>query len=393
MKEINEKYGVWVSNNVKFDNSYEAYVHATKHSSTVNFYYHHDVFDSFDSSNLGHIDLDFLYRVRAEKLREKYDYLILYYSGGADSHNILRTFIDNNIKLDEICIKWPKALREGKFYNPNTDDTSARNFWSEWDFALKPSLDWISTHHPEIKITFKDFVGDPSKMDINKMFADTAHHQFQTGIILNSLVSDSETALISAGKTVGNIYGLDKPKLATYDNKIFMFFSDNLMRACVRSTINPYGAECFYWTPEMPEIAFEQAYRAAIHYNIHKQDRKFLLVPQKYRKPGFHQTPLEDIASHQQEIIKRYIYTTWDYRFQADKPASASRLDKFFWFYESDELKRQKEIFNDNVTQRLKLIDPIFLSNKEVNSRNETSYTIKTLTSPAYYITDLEDTK
>ena len=33
--------------------------------------------------------LDELYQIRAKELREKYDYIILMYSGGADSHNVL----------------------------------------------------------------------------------------------------------------------------------------------------------------------------------------------------------------------------------------------------------------------------------------------------------------
>jgi len=49
--------------------------------------------------------LDFLYALRARQLREKYDYLVLYFSGGADSTNILKTFIDNNIFLDEIVMQ------------------------------------------------------------------------------------------------------------------------------------------------------------------------------------------------------------------------------------------------------------------------------------------------
>ena len=40
-----------------------------------------------------------LYRRRAQQIRDRYDYLVLFYSGGADSTNILQTFINNDIKL------------------------------------------------------------------------------------------------------------------------------------------------------------------------------------------------------------------------------------------------------------------------------------------------------
>ena len=47
-------------------------------------------------------DIDELYRQRAHQLRDKYDYVVLWFSGGADSNNVLNSFIDNDIKIDEV---------------------------------------------------------------------------------------------------------------------------------------------------------------------------------------------------------------------------------------------------------------------------------------------------
>ena len=41
-----------------------------------------------------------IYRKRALQLREKYDYLVLSYSSGSDSTNILHSFLFNGIKID-----------------------------------------------------------------------------------------------------------------------------------------------------------------------------------------------------------------------------------------------------------------------------------------------------
>ena len=38
----------------------------------------------------------------AQQLREKYDYIVLAYSGGADSCNVLNSFLDNGIPIDDI---------------------------------------------------------------------------------------------------------------------------------------------------------------------------------------------------------------------------------------------------------------------------------------------------
>ena len=94
-----EKYGYWETNGLKFENKVKALTYATQNNTGVKFVYHDKVWKNFDRSVLGKVSLNQLYKERAQQLRDSYDYLILYYSGGADSHNVLMSFINNNIKL------------------------------------------------------------------------------------------------------------------------------------------------------------------------------------------------------------------------------------------------------------------------------------------------------
>ncbi|NCV50523.1 MAG: hypothetical protein EBW46_12660 [Rhodobacterales bacterium] len=64
-------------------------------------------FDKLDLSVEPEESLDYFYLKRCEQLRNEYDHLVLHYSGGHDSHNILETFMFNNIFLDEILITDP----------------------------------------------------------------------------------------------------------------------------------------------------------------------------------------------------------------------------------------------------------------------------------------------
>ena len=48
------------------------------------------------------VPLSEYYRRRAQQIRDKYDYVVLLYSGGPDSNNILHAFVHNGIKIDEI---------------------------------------------------------------------------------------------------------------------------------------------------------------------------------------------------------------------------------------------------------------------------------------------------
>jgi len=384
---MNEKYGCWISNNIRFHNKYEALLYATQHHQEVKFWYHDEVFQCVDKTQLNKISLNTLYKERAQQLRDSYDYLILYYSGGSDSHNILRTFIDNNIKLDEICVKWPKQLIDGKFYKINSTDTSSDNLWSEWNYCVVPTLDWIRQYHPEIKITIKDYVQHTNESTINQLFETQHNHGFRAGAIKDTLTSDSEEELINKGKTVGNIYGVDKPYLLLNQQKIYMFFSDIALVTASRSIINPNGAECFYWSPDMPLLPYAQAYQLFLYYKINVESQKFLFQSAADSINGL---PRVERNFGQQKIAKQIIYSTWDNRFQADKKRDAIGTDLYNWLFSSMELSTQKEILMDNITQRMKLINNDFLNHGGIV--NQISINIpKTMIGAFHYIGNLDN--
>lgn len=375
---INDKYGLWIVGDQKFDDKYQALLHASETNQNIKFWYHYDVYTKFDRTLLGKISLNTLYKERAQQLRDTYDYLILFYSGGADSHNILKTFMDNDIQLDEVCVKWPKPLMDHKWYIPNNTDTTAKNYWSEWDYCVKPILDWLAANKPSIKITIKDYTTS-DELDMDEKFSTNTNHGFRAAILLNSVVSDSEKQMISKGKTVANIYGLDKPLLVLNDNTISMCFTDNAIVTGYRSVLNPNGAEFFYWSPDMPILAFEQAYQLSLHYKQNPNLMKFLFTTDN------NESDRKIKNQMQQDIAKTVIYDNWDFRFQSTK-GNTTRLDKFSWFFEQPELARTKEIFIDNIKQRTLLISPRLLVDTD---ETVLFNTVKTLNTPLYYVTSL----
>jgi hypothetical protein len=375
-----EKYGYWQVEGQKFLSKYDALVYATNHKKNVKFYYHNNVWASFDRTKLGKVSLQELYRQRAQQLRDTYDYLILYYSGGADSHNILRTFIDNNIKLDEICVKWPKQLIDGNFYTPNTADTSARNYWSEWNYAVKPTLEWISTHKNDIKITIKDYAESIDKLNIDNIISKLNFIR-GGGILLNSVTSNSEIVITDKNKKVAHIYGIDKPLLYIKDTRVYMFFSDVCLDQAGRGDIDPTSTECFYWTPDFPELPFEQSYQLSLYYKNNPEMKKFLW-------DDILKTPEEkNIANQfQTDLARSLLYSNWDHRFQADKPNSASRTDKFFWFYEHPELADLRNRYFYSIKSRTNMIDDIFLTPKSTSGPSVYNVTV----SKNFFVTDIQ---
>ncbi len=350
---LNYKYGLWIVGDKKFDNKFQASLYASSTKQNINFWYHDEVFNSVDRTLLGKISLNTLYKERAQQLRDRYQYLILNYSGGADSHNILRTFLDNDIKLDEICVFWPKPLIDGKFYTPNSVDVSVKNRWSEWNYSIEPTLKWIAQNHPEIKIHIKDFVGNPNDINISELF-DKLNHTRTAGMLLTSSVSDSDKIESSRGLSVGHIAGIDKPLLAWKENCIVMFFSD-LSVSMITPGITNDNAECFYWAPDYPLLTFEMAYQMSTHFDLCPLDKQYLF---KYNSD----VPIFNRSAFQHDLAIKTCYTTWDNRFQSGKMKSPDAGDKYFWFNESNEFSNIRNTYDRLIKDRFSVINDTFLS-------------------------------
>lgn len=344
--------GYWKVGDKKFLNKYKALEYASEAKIYVTFHYFDDVFDSVNRDHLGKFTLDELYKQRALQLRDKYDYLILYFSGGADSYNILRSFIDNGIKLDEVCVKWPKKVLDANvsLYKPNTLDTSAYNYLSEWDFAIKPVLEELAQYQPEINIEIVDWLPDEN-VNLEKIF-ETVQHWHDIELPSLSVWSPSEDRLINQGKKVGSIYGVDKPNIRFIDQSVFLTFGDNSLCIGTNNPCNIYGTEFFYWTPDFPLLAFEMANRVTQWY----LDNPHYINMYGWTDSNFNGWITGSMTNiMQQRLYKNVLYTTWTNRFQTDKPLKFERTDKQNWILKTPEMKRYTEQFlsikDDHISQ------------------------------------------
>ena len=204
-----------------FYNKFDALLYASEIKMPVTFSYYDDTWEKFSRVGLGSANLNNLYKKRAQQLRDEYDYLILYFSGGSDSYNVLRSFIDNGIRLDEVCVKWPMVVIEKQLYTPNTRDSSAFNYLSEWDYAIKPVLNQLSQTHPEIKIEISDWSDKfiPDVYNEENLKKVNAWNDVEIGFTLAT--SPNELRLAEKGKKVASIYGIEKPIIANSNNKWF----------------------------------------------------------------------------------------------------------------------------------------------------------------------------
>lgn len=371
---LDSKYGCWISNGIPFYNKIKALTHCSQFGNTdLKFYYHDHIWDNFDLSLLGKISLPVLYKERAQQLRDTYDHLTLHYSGGSDSHNILYTFIKNNIRLDEISIRWPKPLRDGNFYTPNYYDKSAKNAVSEWDFSIKPMLEWLAYTHPEIKISIADYASNlPEELIscnyIEKRIIELNINRGGLGFFTQFTDPKFEYRL-SRKKNSGHIFGIEKPLLNLHNNNFYFQFQDSLLEMSMMPEAKQLKtAEMFYWTPDFPLLPMEQAYQTALFYkNNHNQKDK-----------------MQSFDIHSNLVKKNLYYDSWNIeRFQAEKP-NLLRSDWYFWLYENNEFDKLRKNWNISMNNITSGIDKRFLIDAvEVN-------VLRPLRTKPFYLMSLE---
>ena len=232
----------------------------------VALYFYDKEFLAFDWKTEPRESLSELYKLRAQQLRDKYDYLILAYSGGIDSTNILETFYYNNIHVDEIIMVG--AFSQDSHYG------SDENHNGEIYHNCIPTLQMMDLKNT--KITYHDYTklfDTPEKfvsyddMDKKYIVVDThfsIHHRWWgTPSFLNN---DNNT------KKKAIIFGVDKPNFSSENFRHYMSFnafSVSMLgnHALYEQLSDNITREFFYWTPDMPKILSKQMHMIANFYN------------------------------------------------------------------------------------------------------------------------------
>lgn len=207
-----------------------------------------------------------LYRQRAQQLRHKYDHLVLFYSGGADSHTVLQSFVKNNIHLDEVYIYGAFKAEENKIHQLGWD-RSPGYYTREVLHIAKPILEELQKTH-KFKITVWDWTDKTLQAlenrdwfwDVGTRFApDTLPRQY-----LHEAFRHSDR-FEDKGKKVGFIFGVDKPRLFRDKHSIYFAFIDQMLTTAVGNNSDIHGRywehdEYFYWSPDLPQLVIKQAH-------------------------------------------------------------------------------------------------------------------------------------
>jgi hypothetical protein len=305
--------GYWTVGNDVYIDKTSALLASTQSKQHVHWHFNDDVFSKANWQSEPKESLEKLYAQRARQLREKYDYLVLSFSGGSDSTNILRTFIQNQITLDELVVQWPHEAAKN-LYTPNNQDLSQDNWLSEWDYTVKPMLDWIAVHHPKIRITLYDY--SQNVIDYSKNLKDTWYLGRNTyspyGTIRHGIIENLGLGKLEKIQSIGYIYGVEKPKIMFKDGKYYTYFLDVLTGNRYLPDYQQQNScvlEFFYWSPDATDIIAKQCHTIKRFLQTHTQFQWMVTGHVKH----------SSTITQFQDLIEPLIYPEHQKSFQANK--------------------------------------------------------------------------
>lgn len=358
--EQNDKLGFYTVGSVKHYIKPEALIEATKTGHFPEWNFNRNVFDHYAWDVEPEIGLRELYRIRAQQLRDKYDYIRLEVSGGGDSATAAYSFILNGIHLDEVVFRYPKTGEKNVTDDPF--NTKPENTLSEWRYAAQPLLQWIATHAPRTKITVHDYSEDMLASEHDESWVYRTKDYFQPGHAFKHTVDavDSHKATLDQGKSVCMLWGVDKPKVCIKDKKWYLYFMD-----VQANNANPEVGqwnnitnEYFYWTPDLPELLCKQAHTIRRWFDL--PTNKYLQHLARWPNYSFAQRTTFE------HIIKPLLYPDYDpATFQTSKPTNSFYNEMDHWFYTNFQDTHAYRVWQAGLQHLTSNIDPKYF-NKEM---------------------------
>jgi hypothetical protein len=312
----------------------------------IEWVFHDDIYAKYDWSIEPTESLDELYDRRARQLREKYDYLVLSFSGGSDTNNIVESFIRQGLHIDEIVTNHISQVTKSTTIL-NTSNTQSSNFAAEHELQTVPRLHYIHTNLPRTKITVLDVSGvvfDGIKDDVSWVLDKNDHlsvgqlfryNYFHFGNMKRQFDKDLKVAIIT---------GTDKPRTYIKDDTFYLYFQDSVANI---TTIDDFNKdytnitnELFYWSADSAPMICKQAHviKRWLEANPDKQDY-------------WRNITAEKIRLYHERFLRPLLYTNWDNSwFQADKSTNWWHTEFDTWFRTDKEFEQKYKLWQQGIT-------------------------------------------
>lgn len=274
MNSINDRYGYYIYNNkpyyIRQQILHEMLLNKD-YDGKITFYYHDEEFSKFNWTVEIPTNISLLYKYRAQQLRDSYKYIILAFSGGSDSTQMLMTFLKNKIFIDEIQIYNHEKLISKIDKNTILNDKDLNQFL-EYELAVVPILKKYKELIPNTKISIidnSDFLFDQIKNNKFEMSGNNSKNIISSCFVVPKMLRSFSYNYINYN--LNNlkkdnscfIRGVDKPNLMIKDNILYFSFYDIAYQASNNFNSKKLSEfmtiENFYWSKNMPLIPIKQS--------------------------------------------------------------------------------------------------------------------------------------
>ena len=363
----NQKFGLYKHNNLYYTNKFRAL--AVAGSDYITWDYRDDEWKNTDFTDEPVQDLYDIYAARAWQLRQKYDNIILLYSGGIDSTVMLRAFVDNNVPIDCIIVN---VLDKTATYSDLADAEQIR--------VAFPYIKQLEQEkNIKLPVVFQSIIDDHRNWNEDWMFSGSCNLQPNAVAATHSHQGSKIKKILNKGTTAA-IKGNDKPRLVYENGKWYVAFLDVAVGAGGNYE-NMYDTnfleeEWFYWDPDASDIIKKQAHiiidEFEKHFTSEDCEKKF---PRnnKFDKVGYGNLiePIIYGKYLRQEIgsDRTYFYL----------PPSFSQVigTRSWWFFNAkDEFKKENELFSWGINKLKQTIDPMHF-NKTKGSQHDIDELLK----------------
>jgi len=268
-----EDFGWYDVGNRRYYNKIHALYDHIQNRQPIHWNVNDDVYAQYQWNQEPTQSLEELYAARARDLRDRYDYLVLHFSGGSDSCNVLETFIRNRIDLDEIITRGSYSHSTG-----STGVVSATDIYSECLTQAAPLAQWAKdTHFPHMKVS----VVETSSIILNyyrqnPAWSELGGNGLTPGMCIKNnidLINPNWQKLADRGLKVAHIYGADKPQIYRHKQNFYTRWKDIILGEfnSVRTNHSdlPQYIECFYWGKQTVLMQIKQLHVLKNHIKQH----------------------------------------------------------------------------------------------------------------------------
>jgi hypothetical protein len=329
---INRELGFYVCDGKEFSSKILAMLYSNQVNKPIEWIFNDRIFQSYDWTIEPQESLDQLYDRRARQLREKYDYIIISYSGGADSHNMLMSFVRQGLHVDEIIVnQFEKAGR--KFIDLNPNNKLAKNAGAEHYLQTLPRLKELSSLIPKTTITIADlsdhiFDVMESAGDASWILSKREGINPAGATRFNYLHLAEVRKRFDKEKSICLILGIEKPRTVIYKGRLKIRFIDRAAnQVTVAEHVTDYDnctVEFFYWNPDSVPMLIKQGHVI-----------KRYLTANPHMQQHWHSSTatFESFRLIHERVLRPLLYTTWnDNWWQADKAVLDWHSEFDSWF-------------------------------------------------------------